>query len=62
MDISSSKSDTNTPDFLRQVQEGKQAERKQETRNLMNKERKNNNESNGNIVQSTIGTIIDVYA
>ena len=62
MDVSTSRSDTTTPDFLRQVQESKQAERKQETRNLMNKERENTNESNNNIVQSTIGTIIDVYA
>ena len=62
MDVGNTKSDTTTPDYFRQVQESKQAERKQETRNLMNKERENNNESSDNIVQSTIGTIIDIYA
>lgn len=62
MDVSTNRSDNNTPDYLRYIQEAKQAERKQETRNLMNEEKENKNKSVGNIVQTTIGTIIDIYA
>ena len=53
--------DTTSPDYLQFIEESKQSERKQETRNQMNEEREDI-KSTETINRSNLGTIIDVYA
>ena len=54
--------DTTSPDYLKFIEETKQSERKQETRNLMNKEREEVQKATQEVSRSNLGTIIDVYA
>ena len=54
--------DTTSPDYLKFIEESKQFARKQETRNLMNKEREEVKKATETVNRSNLGTIIDVYA
>lgn len=54
--------DTTSPDYLKFIEESKQSERKQETRNQMNEEREDVRKSTETVNRSNLGTIIDVYA
>ena len=54
--------DTTSPDYLKFIEESKQSERKQETRNQMNEEREDIRKSTETVNRSNLGTIIDVYA
>ena len=54
--------DTTSPDYLKFIEESKQSERKQETRNQMNEEREDIRKSTEAVNRSNLGTIIDVYA
>ena len=54
--------DTTSPDYLKFIEETKQSERKQETRNQMNEEREDVRKSTETVNRSNLGTIIDVYA
>ena len=54
--------DTTSPDYLKFIEETKQIERKQETRNLMNREREEVQKATEIVNRSNLGTIIDVYA
>ena len=54
--------DTTSPDYLQFIEESKQSERKQETRNQMNEEREDIRKSTETVNRSNLGTIIDVYA
>ena len=54
--------DTTSPDYLKFVEETKQMDRKQETRNQMNKEREYVKKSVEIVNRSNLGTIVDVYA
>ena len=54
--------DTASPDYLKFIEESKQSERKQETRNQMNEEREDIRKSTETVNRSNLGTIIDVYA
>ena len=54
--------DTTSPDYLKFIEESKQSERKQETRNQMNEEREDIRKATETVNRSNLGTIIDVYA
>ena len=54
--------DTTSPDYLKFVEETKQIERKQETRNIMNREREDVQKTTETVNRSNLGTIVDVYA
>ena len=54
--------DTTSPDYLKFIEESKQSERKQETRNQMNAEREDIRKATETVNRSNLGTIIDVYA
>ena len=54
--------DTTSPDYLKFVEETKQMDRKQETRNQMNKEREYVKKSVEIVNRSNLGTVVDVYA
>ncbi len=54
--------DTTSPDYLQFIEESKQSERKQETRNQMNKEQQKVQQETEVVNRSNLGTIIDVYA
>ena len=54
--------DTTSPDYLKFIEESKQSERKQETRNQMNEELEDIRKSTETVNRSNLGTIIDVYA
>ena len=54
--------DTTSPDYLKFIEESKQSERKQETRNQMNEEREDIRKATETVHRSNLGTIIDVYA
>ena len=54
--------DTTSPDYLKFIEESKQSERKQETRNHMNEEREDIRKATETVNRSNLGTIIDVYA
>ena len=54
--------DTTSPDYLKFIEETKQSERKQETRNQMNEEREDIRKATETVNRSNLGTIIDVYA
>ena len=54
--------DTTSPDYLKFIEETKQMDRKQETRNQMNKEREYVKKSVEIANRSNLGTIVDVYA
>ena len=54
--------DTTSPDYLKFIEESKQSERKQETRNQMNKEQQKVQQETEVVNRSNLGTIIDVYA
>jgi len=54
--------DTTSPDYLKFVEETKQIERKQETRNIMNRKREEVQKATETVNRSNLGTIVDVYA
>ena len=54
--------DTTSPDYLKFIEETKQIDRKQETRNQMNKEREYVKKSVEIVNRSNLGTVVDVYA
>ena len=54
--------DTTSPDYLKFVEETKQMDRKQETKNQMNKEREYVKKSVEIVNRSNLGTVVDVYA
>ena len=54
--------DTTSPDYLKFVEETKQMDRKQETRNQMNKEREYVKKTVETVNRSNLGTVVDVYA
>ena len=54
--------DTTSPDYLKFIEETKQMDRKQETRNQMNKEREYVRKTTETVNRSNLGTVVDVYA
>ncbi|SVD71025.1 uncharacterized protein METZ01_LOCUS423879 [marine metagenome] len=54
--------DTTSPDYLKFIEETKQMDRKQETKNQMNKEREYVKKSVEIVNRSNLGTVVDVYA
>ena len=54
--------DTTSPDYLKFIEETKQMDRKQETRNQMNKEREYVKKTVETVNRSNLGTVVDVYA
>jgi len=53
--------DTTSPDYLKFIEETKQMDRKQETRNQMNKEREYVKKTVETVNRSNLGTVVDVY-